>query len=1143
MDDAQTFGSWLKQRRKGLHLTQKELAREVGYAEVTLRKVEANELRPSRELVQRLAEALQIPTTDRTQILRFARIDAGGMQPQHTVQGYPVQPPPATAAVRVDWGEAPNVSAFQGRQDEVQQLRQWITADQCRVVEVLGMGGIGKTALATFVTANVQDQFAAVIWRSLRNAPPLAELLRQWIQILSPNAEHELPKDPEQQLNLLMEHLRRKRCLLVLDNFETVLAGQSLGHYIPGYEGYGQLIKQLGEGRHQSCLLLTSREKPQDLVPLEGARAAVRALVVAGLPLADGLTLLQDRGLHGSTDAWAALHARYSGNPLALQIISESIRELFAGDISRFLRQDAFLFRGIADLLEQQRVRLSALEQDVMFWLAVAREPLTPGELAHDLVAQPTEATVLMALHALRHRFLVERTEGGFTLQNVVLEYFTTTLIGQVCEEIHAGSTDLLQRYALLKASAKSYVRESQRSLILEPIANCAKRQLGLAPLGDRFDSMLAQLRQAERRPGVQADGYAGGNILNLMVQAGIDLRGRNFSRLAVRQADLRNVTAADVDLSEADLTQSAFTDTFASVFALAFSPDGQRLAAATMGEEIRVWQVSDGRPLATWVAHRGWVRSVCFSPDGSILASAGGDQTVQLWNAEDGRLLATLQGHTSDVLSVCFSPDGTILASGSNDKTIRLWDSHSGECLRLLGGHANFVNSVCFSPDGSVFASGSSDQTIRLWNPHDGRLLATLQGHTSDVMSICFSPDSSILASGSNDQTVRVWDTRTGACLRLLGGHTNFINSVCFSPDGSILASGSFDQNVRLWDSNTGACLRLLEGHAGLIRSVGFSPNGGILASGSYDQTVRLWDSNTGACLRILQGHTNPVSSVCFNPDGSVLASGSNDKAVRLWDTHTGACRRVLAGHTAWIWSVCFNSNGSVLASAGDDRTVRLWDTQTGTCLRVLEGHTNSVNSVCFTPDGRVLASAGYDQTVRLWDTQTGACLRQLGGHTSWIWSVSFSPDGRTLASGGNDQTVRLWDTHTGACLRQLQGHTALMWSVSFSPDGGVLASGSNDQTVRLWDPHTGECLRVLEGHTGLISSVCFSPEGSVLASSSNDETIRFWDIHTGACLRILRSHRPYEGMNITGATGLTPTQAATLKRLGAIDVTDIRG
>ncbi|MFN8465273.1 MAG: NB-ARC domain-containing protein [Caldilineaceae bacterium] len=1178
MKDAQTFGRWLKQRRKGIHLTQKELAQAVGYAEVTLRKVEADELRPSRELAQRLMEALQVPEAHRTPVLRLARDQMSGNHAQRPVPGDPALLD-MFAEAKLDWGEAPDVSGFQGRERELQQIQQWLIADQCRVVAVLGMGGIGKTALATYVAANVQTQYATVIWRSLRNAPPLADILRQWIQALSPHAEHELPLDVNQQFVLLMEYLRKQRCLLVLDNFETVLAGDRPGHYLPGYEGYGHLLKQIGEGRHQSCLLLTSREKPQELIPLAGERTPVRTLGVTGLAVDDGRALLQDRGLAGSSDDWATLHRRCSGNPLALKIVAETIRELFAGNIGRFLHQEAFLFSGVADLLEQQRARLSPLEQDIMFLLAVAREPVTPNELSHDLVAQPTETAVLAALHALRHRFLVERTESGFTLQNVVSEYFTATLIDKVCAEICTGSPEFLQHYALLKTGAKSFVRESQRSLILGPIVNCVVRQLGQLGLKDKLNSMLVQLRYSQQR---QA-GYIGGNVLNLMVQAGLDLRGQDFSQLALWQADLRNVTALDVNLRGADLSQSAFTDTFACVFALAFSPDGQHVAAATMGEEIRVWQVSDGKPVATWVAHRGWVRSVCFSPDGRILASAGGDQTVRLWDAVDGRLLATLQGHTNDVLSVCFSPDGSVLASGSNDKTIRLWDTYTGACLNVLLGHTNFVNSVCFSPDGHILASGSSDQTVRLWNPHSGSLLVTLQGHTGDVMSACFSSNGSVLASGSYDQTVRLWDSRSGECLHLLQGHTSLVDSVCFSPDGSVLASGSYDQTVRLWDSHSGERLHLLQGHTNFVNAVCFSPDGSVLASGSYDQTVRLWDVRTGECIHLLQGHTSPISSVCIGPDGNIIASAGYDRIVRLWDSGNGECLHLLQGHKAWIWSVCFSPDGSMLASAGDDQAVRLWDRYTGACLRLLQGHTDPVSSLCFSPNGNVLASAGYDQTVRLWDTHTGECLRVLRGHTSWIWSVCFnpdgsvlasgsndetvrlwdthtgeclrllegrtgwvssvcfSPDGGLLASGGNDQMVRLWDTHTGECLRLLQGHTALIWSVSFGPDGDVLASGSNDQTVRLWDSHTGACLRVLEGHTGLISSVSFGPDGSVLASSSNDETIRLWNVKTGTCLRVLRGDRPYERMNITGATGLSPTQVATLKRLGAVEDLDL--
>ncbi len=245
MNDGYTFGSWLKQRRKRLHLTQHELAQAVGYADVTLRKVEADELRPSVEMAQRLAAALQIPAADAAQFLRFARDEAGAPQqldpdaqlpqPHHLPLDYAAPFSLVTASTKLDWGEAPDIGGFHGREQEVGRLRQWLAVDRCRVVAVLGMGGIGKTALATFVAADVQAQFTAVIWRSLRNAPPLAELLRQWLQVLAPTAPRELPQDVDAQLTLLLDYLRGQCCLLVLDNFETVLQAERPGRYLPGY--------------------------------------------------------------------------------------------------------------------------------------------------------------------------------------------------------------------------------------------------------------------------------------------------------------------------------------------------------------------------------------------------------------------------------------------------------------------------------------------------------------------------------------------------------------------------------------------------------------------------------------------------------------------------------------------------------------------------------------------------------------------------------------------------------------------------------------------------------------------------------------------------------------------------------------------
>ncbi|TEU17946.1 MAG: hypothetical protein E3J21_07060 [Anaerolineales bacterium] len=149
---------------------------------------------------------------------------------------------------------------------------------------------------------------------------------------------------------------------------------------------------------------------------------------------------------------------------------------------------------------------------------------------------------------------------------------------------------------------------------------------------------------------------------------------------------------------------------------------------------------------------------------------------------------------------------------------------------------------------------------------------------------------------------------------------------------------------------------------------------------------------------------------------------------------------------------------------------------------------------------------------------------------------SCQSTPPGKSPSSG-------VWlPTNCKSCVLTCEGHTDWVRSVTFSPDGSLLASGSADQTVRLWDVSTGQCLKTLQGHTYLVWSVAFSPDGCTLASGSQDETIKLWDVQTGECLKTLRPDRPYERMNITGVTGLTEAQKATLRALGAVENEDTR-
>src|SRR5258708_972683 len=111
---------------------------------------------------------------------------------------------------RVDWGEALDVPTFYGREEELAQLFHWVGEARCRVVSVLGMGGIGKSALAVTAMHRVAVQFEVVIFRSLRDAPSCSALVEGCLQVLAPNLLRDLPDSLEERLRLLLQHLRAR---------------------------------------------------------------------------------------------------------------------------------------------------------------------------------------------------------------------------------------------------------------------------------------------------------------------------------------------------------------------------------------------------------------------------------------------------------------------------------------------------------------------------------------------------------------------------------------------------------------------------------------------------------------------------------------------------------------------------------------------------------------------------------------------------------------------------------------------------------------------------------------------------------------------------------------------------------------------
>jgi WD40 repeat protein len=538
-----------------------------------------------------------------------------------------------------------------------------------------------------------------------------------------------------------------------------------------------------------------------------------------------------------------------------------------------------------------------------------------------------------------------------------------------------------------------------------------------------------------------------------------------------------------------------------------AFSPDGSRIVTASDDGMARVWDAATGNSLASLSGPPVEVRKAVFSPDGKSILTTSADNSARVWEADTGLLRATLSGHTRVVFDAVFSPDGRRILTASDDGTAKLWDAGTGLLQATLSGHARLVCDAAFSPNGKRIVTASWDETARVWDAETGRLLETLAGHGGALYDAAFSPDGKRIVTASADFTARVWDAETGYLYATLAGHTGPVNHAAFSPDGRRVVTASEDATAKVWDSDSGRLFATLHGGAGVVYDAAFSPDGGRILTAGNDGVARVWDADIGHPQAIITGFSGRVFDVAFSPDGRKIVTASEDLTARVWDAESGAYLTTLTGHTLMIYTAAFSPDGGRIVTASADKTARVWDAKTGRPVATLTGHAGRVNQAAFSADGKRVVAASDDGTAREWDAETGHPLATLTGHAGPVNEANFSPDGTRILTAGADDTARIWDAQSGRLLATL-AHGGAVNDARFSPDGKSVVTASYDHTARVWDSGTGRLLATLAGHTGWVYVAAFSPDGKRIVTASSDDTARVWDSETGLLRATLGGH-----------------------------------
>ncbi|MEQ1586300.1 MAG: caspase family protein [Cyclobacteriaceae bacterium] len=576
------------------------------------------------------------------------------------------------------------------------------------------------------------------------------------------------------------------------------------------------------------------------------------------------------------------------------------------------------------------------------------------------------------------------------------------------------------------------------------------------------------------------------------------------------------------------------------AVIAVVVSPDSNYVATGSRDKSAKLWELSTGREVRSFLGHEATVNSLDFSSDGKYLITSSGDKSVRIWETKTGKEIYKVEPDREILTDVALSPDGKFFITGGYGDSARVYDFQSKKILAAIPVDPDkgrgYGISIAISPDSKWIGFGEDNRVATVYKTSEWKQTFKFEfteGWCGGCFtSLAFSPDKKNFFMASHNGPVKKYNLETGQLVKQLIDKVDELRALVISPDGKKLMVAE-DTLVTIYDTESGKLIQKIDPNlTEEINECAFTLDSKKILITSDDNTITIWDVEKNKKTGMLTGFLNDRDKggltydqdnywdagmakyvrfknyLMISKNGKELIKGKFGTKVKRWDIASGKALMEYTGHKKAVLCYDLSNDGKRLVTGGGDGKIILWDTQSGDSIQTIQSYRHPILDIQFNDDETEVTTSSWDATMKIHDLKTKKLLR--------YWEFKEFGSAYTIGWGPNDlyllsaqhKELTMWEIDSQEPVRKFIGHQDQVSSLQLSADQKTLLTASWDGSIRLWDIGTALMTTKLKGHSGAVHVAIYSADEKNVYSAGADRVIRFWDLTTSKVVRTFEGH-----------------------------------